>query len=360
MHISHIALRVVSQSKCRKWGVSLAIASILMVSSMATAQADGVPVAERLPLDANSRIDVLGDVFAGLAPLAGTQNRLVMYHPQAVTHLMGAVSVLVNGAHHTSLVQGGYSQLCLATGDAQTSVRLRRVGGRSAGGVDPVLTLNLLGGQTQFLRVQEEDGRAVLKLVDQVQALQELKGLRTQMHTVSRVKNSTNCDVRHETSTEAAPSVHGFAVADASGQPAAPTPASEPVVKKEQILLSEDALFAFGKADLQHLIVDGQTTLQELVKRIQRDYREVEHIHVIGHADPLGKEAFNERLSQERANTVSQYLQQQLSVQGARVQAEGRGAREPKVQCPKTPGPETIACHQVNRRVTIHITGLSH
>lgn len=46
-------------------------------------------------------------------------------------------------------------------------------------------------------------------------------------------------------------------------------------------------------------------------------------------------------------------------MQDAQVQAEGRGAREPKVHCADERSLESIQCNQANRSVRINITGIA-
>jgi OmpA-OmpF porin, OOP family len=348
-------LSAMLSSNWRKLVSGIVIATTLIGSTVAMAQ-EAVNV-EKRRLGSNGRIEVLGDVFAGLPMLAGQQMRMVVYHRPGTTRFVGAATVFINDTYHASLVPGGYSQLCMAPGAAQVNVREIHVGGQPKDSIDNTLNLTMASGQTQFMQVQEDAGRAVLKLVERAQALQDLAGLRLQQHTISRVEKAQTCEVLANGATESAlamavPAVSGKAVASK-------VEVATPAVKTEQVLLAGDALFAFGKSDIQNLMPAGIASLDELVKRIQHQYSAVQEIQVIGHADPFGAPALNERLAHERANTVSEFLRKQVPMQGARVKAEGRGAREPKVLCATERSPESIACNQANRRVQINITGIS-
>jgi len=64
-----------------------------------------------------------------------------------------------------------------------------------------------------------------------------------------------------------------------------------------------------------------------------------------GHADPRGGTAFNQQLSQARAESVRQYLVQTHHITGERLKAIGKGDKEPLNEKDPT-APE-------NRRVTI-------
>jgi outer membrane protein OmpA-like peptidoglycan-associated protein len=97
--------------------------------------------------------------------------------------------------------------------------------------------------------------------------------------------------------------------------------------------------------------------LDLLTARIRKDYARVDSVHVVGHADPLGSSAFNERLSVNRANTVRQYLKTNGQI-SAPVTSEGKGSRVlVETRCARQPTSAAIACNQVNRRVVTEVTG---
>lgn len=71
-------------------------------------------------------------------------------------------------------------------------------------------------------------------------------------------------------------------------------------------------------------------------------------IEVAGHTDSTGTAAYNQRLSDRRANSVANYLDQ-LGVSGSRLDTVGYGESTPRA----TNG--TASGRQSNRRVEIHI-----
>jgi outer membrane protein OmpA-like peptidoglycan-associated protein len=86
---------------------------------------------------------------------------------------------------------------------------------------------------------------------------------------------------------------------------------------------------------------------------------------VRGHSDPrpisnelarsLGD---NQRLSERRANTVAQLLQDKFSLADEKVQFDGIGSREPKIKCPALGTMtryESEQCNRPNRRVEIRM-----
>ena len=86
-------------------------------------------------------------------------------------------------------------------------------------------------------------------------------------------------------------------------------------------------------------------------------FSRIERLHIIGHADPLGAPAVNNRLSLERANTVRSYIDGSKQL-NAPISVEGRGAREPVVvHCSRVDTPQARECNQPNRRVVVEVTG---
>ena len=69
---------------------------------------------------------------------------------------------------------------------------------------------------------------------------------------------------------------------------------------------------------------------------------------IVGHTDSQGEDAYNQSLSQRRANAASAYLQAQ-GVPSTRVSTSGRGEMEPVASN------DTEAGKQQNRRVEIAI-----
>lgn len=76
-------------------------------------------------------------------------------------------------------------------------------------------------------------------------------------------------------------------------------------------------------------------------------------VRVIGHADRLGSEAYNLRLSQRRADAVRDHLISR-GKDARDIRTEARGEAEPVKHCPGASTPATKACLAPNRRV--HVT----
>ncbi|MGN7916568.1 OmpA family protein [Lysobacter sp. 22409] len=143
--------------------------------------------------------------------------------------------------------------------------------------------------------------------------------------------------------------------AEAAAEACPPPPSPQaPPSQQANYELSADTLFAFDRGDLAGLLPRGKGRLDALAAEL-RARTEVTGFNVVGHSDRLGSEAYNQRLSQQRADTVRAYLQGQ----GVRtpISAEGRGEREPVSQgCVGERATAALKqCLQPDRRVQIEV-----
>lgn len=124
-----------------------------------------------------------------------------------------------------------------------------------------------------------------------------------------------------------------------------------PMIQK--ITLETDVLFGFDKAELRP---EGKRKLDEIADGLKG--AEVNEIVAIGYTDPIGSEQYNQKLSQQRADAVKQYLSQK-GVSTERIQTEGRGERNVVTggDCGKYKGKKLIECFEPNRRVEIEVFG---
>ena len=119
-----------------------------------------------------------------------------------------------------------------------------------------------------------------------------------------------------------------------------------------------DTLFNFDRATLKP---EGQAVLDDLVSRIAGV--DIEVILSTGYADRIGKPAYNEKLSQRRADAVKAYLVQK-GVDAALIKTEGKGSADPVVNCPNPSKAGQIKnfralvdCLQPNRRAVVEVVG---
>lgn len=122
----------------------------------------------------------------------------------------------------------------------------------------------------------------------------------------------------------------------------------------EKVTLAADALFDFNKATLRP---EGKAKLDELADKAKQIKLEV--IIAVGHADRIGSEVYNQKLSEKRAASVKEYLVSK-GVEASRVYTEGKGKKQPVTgnKCKgNTKTKALIECLQPDRRVEIEVIG---
>jgi OOP family OmpA-OmpF porin len=135
--------------------------------------------------------------------------------------------------------------------------------------------------------------------------------------------------------------------------PPAPAPAAAPTVQK--ITLASKALFDFDKSVLKP---EGKAALDSEVISKLPDVSKLELVLVTGHTDRIGTQAYNQRLSERRANTVRDYLVSR-GVARDKIETLGMGKTQPipGVVCDQKNMKELIACLAPNRRVEVEVKG---
>ena len=140
---------------------------------------------------------------------------------------------------------------------------------------------------------------------------------------------------------------------------AEPAPEPEPApmpppAPRETMTLSADALFAVNSDVLK-------PTAKESLDEMARKLRDMEYdsVKVVGHTDPTGSVALNDRLSKRRAEAVKRHLVEQ-GVPAEKISAQGVGSSMPVVDaksCASLAKGQRAACFQADRRVDIEVTG---
>lgn len=123
----------------------------------------------------------------------------------------------------------------------------------------------------------------------------------------------------------------------------------------ENFTLSADALFAFNKYKLADIKAGGRDQLDDLASKLNAPDVKAEQVEVVGYTDRIGSDAYNMKLSNERADTVRDYLVSK-GVMADRISAEGRGEADPVKQCDDTNRAALIACLAPNRRVVVTVS----
>lgn len=136
---------------------------------------------------------------------------------------------------------------------------------------------------------------------------------------------------------------------DATGCPLvtpAPEPAVAPVVlPKEEVITIRDVHFEFNKATLTP---GDKQQLDMVATKLKTEAPNVQ-MHVSGHTDSVGSDAYNQKLSEKRAHSVTDYLVSAGIPRSAFVSVEGDGEARPVADN------KTAEGRALNRRVEIKL-----
>jgi OOP family OmpA-OmpF porin len=129
--------------------------------------------------------------------------------------------------------------------------------------------------------------------------------------------------------------------------PPPPKPDAKPAPKPvaEKVTLAADVLFDFDKSVLKP---EGKAKLDDLANKVKAINLEV--VIAIGHTDSIGSDAYNQKLSVRRAESVKAYLVSK-GVEPNRIYTEGKGEKQPVASNKTKEG------RQKNRRVEIEVIG---
>lgn len=127
-------------------------------------------------------------------------------------------------------------------------------------------------------------------------------------------------------------------------------PACKPII--ETITIQAETLFDFDKASIKG---KSNQTLNEVAAKI-KEHNDIEFILVTGHTDKIGSDAYNQKLSERRADAVKKYLASN-GIKDVRIKSVGKGESEPVVECASVKGnKKIIECLSPNRRVVVDAT----
>ena len=134
--------------------------------------------------------------------------------------------------------------------------------------------------------------------------------------------------------------------------PAAPQKAAAAVPKSVTVNFETEPLFSFDKSTVR---ADQRAKLDELIAGLGGT--QYDSIAVVGHADRIGKDTYNQKLSERRAAAVKKYLVQ-MGVPADKIQTEGRGETQSVTgdACNNARGKALISCLQPDRRVEVSVS----
>jgi len=122
-------------------------------------------------------------------------------------------------------------------------------------------------------------------------------------------------------------------------------PAAKPKPVAEKVTFAADVLFDFDKSVIKP---EGKAKLDDLAGKVRGINLEV--VIAIGHADSIGSDAYNQKLSVRRAESVKAYLVSK-GIESNRIYTEGKGEKQPVADNKTREG------RAKNRRVEIEVIG---
>jgi OOP family OmpA-OmpF porin len=175
-----------------------------------------------------------------------------------------------------------------------------------------------------------------------------------------RIQNATSRRANVDVATVSL--VFPFGRAPAARVAAAPAfvaPAPAPVVMApvpQRVSFSADTLFGFDKTTVRP---EGQAELDKFSNQLEGTT--YQSISVEGHTDRLGSTQYNQKLSEERAASVKDYLVNNGKVDPTRISAVGKSESQPVTAAgdcsDKQARSSLISCLRPDRRVEVEVTG---
>jgi OOP family OmpA-OmpF porin len=137
------------------------------------------------------------------------------------------------------------------------------------------------------------------------------------------------------------------APAPAPAAPVAPAPAPRaPASVRAAVVIQADALFDFDKSVVRP---DGKRSIDEALEKVRGT--DLEMVIATGHTDSIGTDAYNQKLSERRAQAVKDYLVSK-GIPASKITTIGKGESQPVATN------KTAEGRQKNRRVDIEFKGV--
>lgn len=126
----------------------------------------------------------------------------------------------------------------------------------------------------------------------------------------------------------------------------------QPTPRREIAQEERTVYFEFDKARL----MESEWRKVDSLADILKSERDIQGVQIVGYADRIGSESYNDRLSQRRARTVESYLKSRGYLNTTIAKTRWLGESVPVTKCPDgLSRSELIACLQRDRRVEVEI-----
>ena len=174
--------------------------------------------------------------------------------------------------------------------------------------------------------------------------------LKVDSHTLPKGSVFTTQNPLVKRITQGLPALYNFGVRTTVD------PLKQRIMPNQPISVSSDGFFEFDKYSLSDLQATGRSRLDELLKRLTKDFTSVSRVQINAYTDPLGTDEYNATLSQRRAETLKQYLVQN-GIDANVIVAVGKGEQNQIKACAQTERAALIDCLAPNRRSEMTVDG---
>jgi OmpA-OmpF porin, OOP family len=133
-------------------------------------------------------------------------------------------------------------------------------------------------------------------------------------------------------------------------------PVEAPTPERLRVSFNSDVLFGFDRASITP---SGKRALDKFTTDLNGvNY---DHVTIEGHTDRIGSDAYNEKLSLQRAEAVKSYLVERDAIPANKITTVGKGKSQPVTgvgACKNLPtSVDVIACLEPDRRVDVDVIG---
>ena len=241
------------------------------------------------------------------------QSQLVYYYPRETS--AEPLNIYIDKQFHTALLPGEFTTVCMKAGShflnaAMNDAPLYRQ--KETGGLNAPFE----GGKTYFVRIAKYQ-ELVSESVYRDEAEKELQDMQRNNRIINRASAVESC--RYSANSNAN-------------------------------LAKLSVLFKFAGSSYAQMESDSKVKLRELINTI-KSAGTVNAIRLIGHADGIGKDGKNQRLSEARAETVRRILTNS-GIDSAIITVQGDGVDPVAIGCSTQPAD---TCNKQSRRVDIII-----
>lgn len=129
-----------------------------------------------------------------------------------------------------------------------------------------------------------------------------------------------------------------------------------PAAERLRVSFNADVLFGFDRSSMSP---SGKRALDKFASELSGI--EYDHVTIEGHTDRIGTQAYNEKLSLQRADAVKTYLVSRGAIPANKITTVGKGSSQPLTDAGACKGIPTsaavIACLEPDRRVDLDVVG---